>query len=733
MARALSSPVRINAPAQGVDGRGIFTLARDPLVTDGRIGDLCLNTVSKHLWGPKTAAGWTDKGLIKGDEGWTAVVAAVSDGARRVHRIVDWTGGAGTKPATGQYIGASGSVSAIGDAVDIRGPQGPEALIDGLDPGADDVTYDTLTALAEPGDDNLQHPLKNLAAAAGHMVFPNIAAAAAISIPARVKTVMIVTAEGGLGGATHVRQRVDAEPSGVAKHRSADRFTSDGGTDSANGGWWALVPATLNATLAKWTHPAAGSVERAQHEKLSEVYSLLDAGGVPDSILVDNTAALNRFFGNVEILGCGFLPPGKFNYAGPLNNVSTVKPVMIYGSGAASELHFTGDTISGAGLLRFGNTSEYGAELFITQFRMTAAQEITNENWTVRVIKTQRVHCDIIVDNEEDYHFSAGIFFDSSAIFNMLETKMFCRGTQVTWTNGVEGYLDSLYMRVAEDGVGFHAAGGCGGLYTCKAKQVLGHIGLLVDTTLYAAGNLQIFDEGATWDTAEIPVFLNDNIANSVGKKFYANGWYATGTVGSNFTVAAWASGTIKSSTGKFVNCLNGSGFFCEDLTTKIEFGAGVDIKDNHFYGIDGAAGLTIRSMCQPADNWLGAIGPNVTVRNDVYGTQVLKTRPLTQWVFDASGMTTSSIANGGSLALVDGAGFIKVRHPVSNSVATYAVGGGIAKLQGSPSNGVWVEGAPGSGEASVAYNGTHYAIYNATGSASTFVAVPEMMMGSAN
>lgn len=60
-----------------------------------------------------------------GDNGWTPVEALVADGARYVRQVIDWTGGNGTKPATGKYVGASGFVDDIGDAVDVRGPAGP--------------------------------------------------------------------------------------------------------------------------------------------------------------------------------------------------------------------------------------------------------------------------------------------------------------------------------------------------------------------------------------------------------------------------------------------------------------------------------------------------------------------------------------------------------------------------------------------------------------------------------
>lgn len=55
---------------------------------------------------------------------WSPALAAVADGARIVHQVVDWIGGFGDKPDTGQYIGAAGYVTLIADAVDIRGAPG---------------------------------------------------------------------------------------------------------------------------------------------------------------------------------------------------------------------------------------------------------------------------------------------------------------------------------------------------------------------------------------------------------------------------------------------------------------------------------------------------------------------------------------------------------------------------------------------------------------------------------
>ncbi len=83
-----------------------------------------------------------------GLNGWSPLFAVETDGERRVMRVVGWTGGTGTAPATG-YLGASGVVSSAGAAVDIRGPAGRDGSGGGgTDIPAGGVTFNDLaTAL----------------------------------------------------------------------------------------------------------------------------------------------------------------------------------------------------------------------------------------------------------------------------------------------------------------------------------------------------------------------------------------------------------------------------------------------------------------------------------------------------------------------------------------------------------------------------------------------------------
>jgi hypothetical protein len=128
-----------------------------------RVGDWYLNVANGDVYEKTGAAAWTlrdnltgpqgiqgiqgikgdkgdkgDQGIqgiqgIQGDKGWSPILALITDGARRVLQVIDWAGGAGTKPATGSYIGATGLVSNIAQAIDIRGPAGPPVSANSID------------------------------------------------------------------------------------------------------------------------------------------------------------------------------------------------------------------------------------------------------------------------------------------------------------------------------------------------------------------------------------------------------------------------------------------------------------------------------------------------------------------------------------------------------------------------------------------------------------------------
>jgi len=68
-----------------------------------------------------------------GNNGWSPLFSAISDGERRVLQLQSWTGGNGSTPGyEGYYLGASGFTPYLYEATDIRGERGSDGA-----PGAD--------------------------------------------------------------------------------------------------------------------------------------------------------------------------------------------------------------------------------------------------------------------------------------------------------------------------------------------------------------------------------------------------------------------------------------------------------------------------------------------------------------------------------------------------------------------------------------------------------------------
>lgn len=78
--------------------------------------------------GARGATGATGAQGAAGFNGWSPILAIVSDSDRRVVRVDSWTGGTGTPPASGSYLSSSGLVSDIALATDIRGIQGLQGI-----------------------------------------------------------------------------------------------------------------------------------------------------------------------------------------------------------------------------------------------------------------------------------------------------------------------------------------------------------------------------------------------------------------------------------------------------------------------------------------------------------------------------------------------------------------------------------------------------------------------------
>ncbi|QXV74392.1 putative tail fiber protein [Rhizobium phage RHEph16] len=100
-----------------------FGLPR-PAVTNLSIGTVSSGTVAAANITGDPLNRILDLTLPTGNNAWSPVFAVVANGSAMAQKVVDWVGGTGVKPAINVYVGATGFVSNINDAVNVRGPAG---------------------------------------------------------------------------------------------------------------------------------------------------------------------------------------------------------------------------------------------------------------------------------------------------------------------------------------------------------------------------------------------------------------------------------------------------------------------------------------------------------------------------------------------------------------------------------------------------------------------------------
>lgn len=307
MADNLARTMQLADPRRGKDGNTILKGARDPLMTDGRVGDFWYRTDTHQGWGPKSPTSWGSPSIMRGPNGWYAITALVEDGARRVRKVIDWAGGDGTKPAINVYEGASGLTATIGDAVDVRGPAGPEMVIADLTPAAARITDDTIIGTAEEGGDNEGRTAVEVFNLGSVLFRLNMAHIQSSFIDWPIKRV--VFPDGTQVDRVTNTSRLTYVGNGLpdsAWIRSQDRFlpSSDdaGDTDGIQGGYWVIASAFPVKEQFGGSEADRDAYIRSKVPYLRELVMSQNLFGSVDQVPFSVSKA-NRNYANINALG----------------------------------------------------------------------------------------------------------------------------------------------------------------------------------------------------------------------------------------------------------------------------------------------------------------------------------------------------------------------------------------------------------------------------------------------
>ena len=514
---------------------------------------------------------------------------------------------------------------------------------------------------------------------------------------------------------------------------SGENYAIDGGTTVGDGagGVFTWVPSSLSAdngsTVVKPNNLTVGQagrwklIDASTGSGTGRLITPFDYGAVGDGV-ADDTAALGAFFAQCATGRAGDLLDKTYRFLSPFAFQGSSVSVV----GSQAILLYDGASTAPGNLITFGQLGY-------------SANDIEFLGWGIRSTKALTAGCAIKVVSAFDIRFDLdlqdvrlfdGAWFSYASLVSLLTTKLQTSNRALMWNDGVEMRCDNLYVKgntpngqtaTIASGTSIVVGGGCGGFYDCDTTQLLANKGLVVDNSLSATQNYQIFLTGVYDTNYSVNVEINDNLGPGASKMLQVNCWAATAINGPSVHLKAWTGARALFGPSKILNCQAGPGILITDNSALVAISSGCYIARNNGFGISSVSAITLSCAATMEINSGGNFSPLVTVSGAQYGTLVTSQMPAAGWLFEATA-NTLTVANGASALIADGSGLITVTNPANGDVGLYLLGGGVAALVSS-TLGSWVAPTttPAGGKASVAFAAGRYSVYNNFGSSQAF------------
>ncbi|WP_246794585.1 hypothetical protein [Burkholderia perseverans] len=358
-----------------------------------------------------------------------------------------------------------------------------------------------------------------------------------------------------------------------------------------------LASPTYGAGLVAFQAPASGAVARTVQQKMGDHLDLRDFGAKCNGTFNDDAALTS----GIAALAPGVvleLPPGTCTFTAakvaPLVNGAAIvgagagQTTLLYtGAGTTSDLLKIGNgTASLSGWLLKGfsiqsNTKmTAGAALHV--MRMQNGNRIDDVNAGVFGATTNNVYNGLWLDN-------VNVFKVTNANVSVSNEGLVMNGSN-TNAEGSDVFLDNIVVTYSK--VGYHVAGGLGGVYFGKTLTFANVVNYQIDSTIAAQGNREIFmSEACVSDgSSSYGVWINDPRATS--SPIVMNGAYASaGLIGPvagvpEIYVQKWPGGRISMGPGQTYNA-TGDGLKVDDASVQIAIDPARYIVYNTGYAIN--------------------------------------------------------------------------------------------------------------------------------------------------
>jgi hypothetical protein len=441
-------------------------------------------------------------------------------------------------------------------------------------------------------------------------------------------------------------------------------------------------------------------------------------GAIGDGI-TDDTVAINRFFAAVAAGLSGKISNGIYKFTAALTPL-VGNNITIFGDGDGSILQYAGASVTPGDLITIGDGSATYFGLKLSGFTIGSNINLT-AGFGLRVRKIYYSNIDVNINGSiaSSGKLFGGLWLDGCFYQNLATTRIFSTSKQLLCTNCLETHCGDVDIRAVSNvgTIGIHLAGGNGAFYAERARQQAANLGMLIDNSVVASANIQIFlDQGATFDSNTTAALqINDTLgASSISKIIRADAWFASSIAGSGILVSAWPGGKITSSGGIFIN--NNVGINSADTSARLVLGSGVQVNNNLSFGLNATAPWSVISDAQMVGNITANFSPNVSPTGMHYGTLQVAQPAATGWGIDFAQTPSNVIAVAGSITLATGSGLVTVHNDSTGLFALFIVyAGNVIKIAG---DGSIVSGAPAASQVGLQFTAGVYKLTNGYASA---------------
>jgi hypothetical protein len=376
-----------------------------------------------------------------------------------------------------------------------------------------------------------------------------------------------------------------------------------------------------NGTGSSFIQAGAGAVGRSWLSKLRETCVTPQDFGAVGNGTTDDTTALTNWLAVLSSTVSGYIPAGTYNFTSALSK--TASNIAIIGAGPHEAVFSYSGAGTTADLITIGEGTTECKGWYLSGFRITSATTMTAGSGLRMRRMVRSILENVVMDGQDGtgnlYH---GFYFNETDQITLRGFLAKAQGDAIRVNGGAASHKAGLYLlqgKISASGVGIRVGGAFGGINCDQMDIATCTTGVLIDTTLTAQRNREVFFGSlVAIDAATgVGVQVSDTSGSASDIIQFDGTWVATSGGTANILIDASVAHTITFTGGRIYNA-TGDGLRNNSASVRL-IAQGVNFKANGGYGLNSTTANTRVQMlgCFCEGNVTADYSSNVVVTSE--------------------------------------------------------------------------------------------------------------------